>query len=453
MHISLNELKRHVNQLSKELNGLNFYAPVMLNNDTYIFPIVEDKNKSLVISLNHQNPLIYIIKDDEFYSSFESRFYLRFRKLVQKSKFIDLVISPNDKIVSLTLEPIDEFASPIKLIIELIPLKPNLFITTLEGEILEFLKNDKRHLKIGDKYIAPEASTFNDSETKIDEELINRHYAHEIENRKKQKYQEFNTYINSKIKAINRKKDAIKKDKEIAKENLKYQDIATEILSLGLNLKSHVEYVTMPSGQISLDISKTIYENIDSFFKKAKKANETIRRNDENLVNADNELGLYLAIKNEFDNATSDKEKSEIISRILNKNKKKEAKETPFNIPYKLNHNGTIIYFGRNASQNDYLSFVMKLDREFIWMHIKDKSGAHLVIASKNPTEEELLFASEIALICSKAQSGEITYAKKKNVRRGHKLGEALVKNYSTIKLNNIRKETFDAFSKASRLK
>ena len=94
----------------------------------------------------------------------------------------------------------------------------------------------------------------------------------------------------------------------------------------------------------------------------------------------------------------------------------------------------------------------MKLDREFTWLHIKDKSGAHLVIASKKPTDNELLFASEISLLCSRATSGEVVYTKKKNVSRGHVLGEAILKNHSTIKLNNIRKETIEAFALAKRV-
>ena len=121
------------------------------------------------------------------------------------------------------------------------------------------------------------------------------------------------------------------------------------------------------------------------------------------------------------------------------------------NRPWKINLNGTIIYFGRNASQNDFLSFVMKLDREFTWMHIKDKSGAHLVIANKKPTENELLTTAEIALLCSRCTAGEVSYTKKKNVRRGHVLGEAIIKNHSNIKLNNVRKETLTLFESAVR--
>ena len=45
----------------------------------------------------------------------------------------------------------------------------------------------------------------------------------------------------------------------------------------------------------------------------------------------------------------------------------------------------------------------------------------------------------------------EISYTKKKNVRRGHVLGEAIIKNYSTIKVNSIRKENRDLLEKAKR--
>mgnify|MGYP003293749304 FL=1 len=120
------------------------------------------------------------------------------------------------------------------------------------------------------------------------------------------------------------------------------------------------------------------------------------------------------------------------------------------NSPYKINLNGTIILFGRNAVQNDYLSFGMKLDRDFTWMHIKDYSGAHIVIKNKKPTEAELLFAAELALIQSKKTAGEVIYTHKKNVRKGHTLGEAILKNYSTIKLNNVRKETIEKIKNSS---
>ena len=94
----------------------------------------------------------------------------------------------------------------------------------------------------------------------------------------------------------------------------------------------------------------------------------------------------------------------------------------------------------------------MKLDREYTWLHIKNLSGSHLVICNRKPTENELLFACEFALLCSHQKVGEIVYTKKKNVRRGHTLGEAIIKNQTTVKLNKIREETVEAFAKAKRI-
>jgi len=193
-----------------------------------------------------------------------------------------------------------------------------------------------------------------------------------------------------------------------------------------------------------------LLENANYFYHKTKKAKETISRSQINIENAKKEEQEYEEILAEF-NQGNEKQKDDIVQTYFNFKKKKEVKKTNQNRPWKVNLNGTIVYFGRNASQNDYLSFVMKIDREFTWLHIKDKSGAHLVIANKKPTENELLTACELALLCSRCTSGEITYTKKKNVRRGHVLGEALVKNYSNVKLNNIRKETSNILEKAVR--
>ena len=93
----------------------------------------------------------------------------------------------------------------------------------------------------------------------------------------------------------------------------------------------------------------------------------------------------------------------------------------------------------------------MKQDRQFTWMHIKDKSGSHIVIATLKPTDDQLLFGAELSLYLSKEKTGEVQYTRKKNIRRGHSLGEAIVKNYSTIKINNIRERSINLFETAKR--
>ena len=244
---------------------------------------------------------------------------------------------------------------------------------------------------------------------------------------------------------------SIRNDLKNAEENQKFTGISDEIYTLGIDLKSKISSVQLSCGTVKLDASKTVGENVQNFYKKAKKAKETKKHFQINMDNAQKSLDEFNRILSEF-NASDEKGKDKILETYFPVNKKKETEKTIFNRPWKYNLNGTYIYFGKNASQNDYLSFVMKLDRDFVWLHIKNLSGSHLVICSHKPTENELLTACEFALLCSHQKAGEIVYTKKKNVRRGHTLGEAIIKNQTTIKLNKIREETVEAFKDAKRV-
>ena len=454
MRILHSSYQKYIESVNESLKGEELYSPVLLNNETFIFPLVSNNRKSLVVSLNHSSPLVYLVDDDHFYSSFENPFYLRFKKQIQKSLVSKITLDEKDNFVNLFLS-VDDGLEEKKyhLIIELISMKPNLILLDENDVIIEaYYKDKNRSLIKGENYVKPTSVFSIENGQSISKEIINKNFDEELANRRKEKYQAFNRFIDGKIKLANRKIKAIENDVKIAEENLKFSEISNEILCLGIDLKSHQKFVEIDGKKITLDESKTVLENVEHFFKKAKKAKETISRSEQNILKAKDEIATYESIKDEF-KSLDEKNADKMIDRLGMNKKKKETKETPFNKPYKLNVNGTIIYFGRNANQNDYLSFVMKLDREFTWLHIKDKSGAHLVIANKKPTDKELVIASEIALICSKAASGEVVYTKKKNVRRGHTLGEAILKNHSVIKLNSVSKETKELFLKAERLK
>ena len=73
------------------------------------------------------------------------------------------------------------------------------------------------------------------------------------------------------------------------------------------------------------------------------------------------------------------------------------------------------------------------------------------MIANKKPTNKEIQLASELACILSKVNDGTISITKKKNVRRGKVLGEAILKNYSSIKINRISEESKEIYLTAVR--
>lgn len=451
MRISHSSYQKYIVSLLEEIKGEKLYSPLLLNNKSLLFPFVEKNKEVLFINLNPKCPLVYKTTNDLFFSSFENNFLNRFRKYYGKTEIKNISLKEDDLIIRLDLYSTDNDVN-FTLMIELIPNSPNIFVLD-ENEIVKdhFFKFKNRSFNVGEKYRYPENEKLIEGEIKISPKLIEEKTAEEIEIRSKEKYATFIKFLNTKIKGIDRKIAAIENDIKIASKNLIYQEIADDIFSSGIDLKSHQNSYKYDGKDYELDPAKTLLENAQHFYHKTKKAKQTMDRAKINIDNASKEIAEYRHIFEQFE-AANELKKDELLALYTNNKKKKETKPTFLNRPWKVNLNGTIIYFGRNASQNDYLSFVMKLDREFTWMHIKDKSGAHLVIANKKPTENELLTAAEIALLCSRATTGEVSYTKKKNVRRGHVLGEALLKNYSLIKLNNIRKETIALFEKAVRL-
>ena len=449
MRISHSSYKKYIEKLSNEIEGKLLFSPILMNNETMLFPFAADYHYSLVISLNNRCPLIYKINSDIFFKSFENQFYQKFRKIFNRTIITDLKLSDKDNIVTFQLTSNESEDSRI-FVAELIPNSPNLIVLN-NGKIEEtYYRNKNRDLAFGSEYKQPESLTELRGDQKITEEFLEEQFKVEDELRFKEKYAEFLKFLNTKIKSVNKKISSINGDLKKADENRKFAGIADEIYTKGVDLRAKMDSIEINGEIVKLDISKTVGDNCQNFYKKAKKAKETAKHFQTNIDNAQKSLDEYNRILCDFE-ATDEKGKDKIMETYFPVNKKRETQETIFNRPWKYNLNGTYIYFGKNASQNDYLSFVMKLDRDFVWLHIKNISGSHIVICSHKPTENELLFACEIALLCSHQKAGEIVYTKKKNVRRGHTLGEAIIKNQTTIKLNKIREETVEAFANAKR--
>ena len=449
MRISHSSYQKYIENLSKEVEGKLLFFPILINNETLLFPFADDYHNSLVISLNNRCPLIYKINCNIFFKSFDNSFIQKFRKIFNRTIITNLDLSEKDNIVFFRLESNESDESRI-FVAELIPNSPNLIV--LKDDKIEetYYRNKNRDLSVGSEYKLPESLNELSGEQEITPEFLEEHFKAEDEHRFKEKYAEFLKFLNNKIKSVNKKISSINGDLKKADENRKFAGIADEIYTLGVDLRARLDSIEINGEMVKLDASKTVGENCQCFYKKAKKAKETARHFQTNIDNAQKSLDEYNRILAQFE-TSDEKGKDKLVETYFPINKKRETTETIFNRPWKYNLNGTYIYFGKNASQNDYLSFVMKLDRDYVWLHIKNISGSHIVICSHKPTENELLFACEIALLCSHQKAGEIVYTKKKNVRRGHTLGEAIIKNQTTVKLNNIREETVAAFASAKR--
>lgn len=109
----------------------------------------------------------------------------------------------------------------------------------------------------------------------------------------------------------------------------------------------------------------------------------------------------------------------------------------PYKKPFKrIIVNDMPIYIGLSAAGNDFITF--SSSPKHWWFHVKDGTGAHVVVRAEHITEELLYTAAQIAAFHSSKKDEpkvEVVYTQIKNVSRHHKNKKGLVnyKDYTTI--------------------
>ncbi len=109
-----------------------------------------------------------------------------------------------------------------------------------------------------------------------------------------------------------------------------------------------------------------------------------------------------------------------------------EGKKDKFPDIKKVEIDEFIIYVGRDARSNDYLTFNIA-DKEDIWMHVKGVPGSHVVIRVREnlPTLELIRRAAELAKKNSKADKEEkatVVYCQRRFVKKEQDMNDGQVR-------------------------
>ncbi|MCD8204008.1 MAG: hypothetical protein LUB56_02660, partial [Coprobacillus sp.] len=108
---------------------------------------------------------------------------------------------------------------------------------------------------------------------------------------------------------------------------------------------------------------------------------------------------------------------------------------------YYVEYNGVRIAFGKNSSQNNYLTFKYA-QKTYTFVHIAGYSGSHIIICGEKVNEGLLSEAASISLVLSGQESGSVHYALVKDLKKGDKEGLVVMKNYKEYKVSKIKEET-----------
>jgi hypothetical protein len=128
--------------------------------------------------------------------------------------------------------------------------------------------------------------------------------------------------------------------------------------------------------------------------------------------------------------------------KIMNYIKFNESKRIKFPNIKKVEIDGFVILYGRDANSNDHLTFNMA-NPDDIWLHCKGVPGTHMIIriSDKLPTKETIKAAAQIVVKNSKTEKGksyDVLYCKSKFVKKekGMKPGEVKVNYINSHEVN-----------------
>lgn len=195
---------------------------------------------------------------------------------------------------------------------------------------------------------------------------------------------------------------------------------------------------------ITLNPRKTPSENAQKYFSKYQKAKSAKKVVVEQMQLTRVEADYFDSLLQQVQSASA-KDIEEIREELVDggyirerqkKSRKKDRNHKP-NLDHFLSSNGTEIIVGKNNKQNDYLTNKLAA-RDEIWLHTKDIPGSHVVIRSKEPTEQTILEAANLAAYYSKARNSSsvpVDYTKVRYVKKpnGAKPGFVIYENQQTL--------------------
>ena len=448
LKITSKDLISIVSDLKEKIKFNHISNVTIINSYDIFFSFSMYRKEKLFISLNPQHPFVCLVAIDNPCGTKIGMLNDYLRKEVKDGFLLDVETLNNDRIVKISYNRTNEYFDKEErsIIIELIPHRPNFIVLNNENTILfathqTDIANERPILR-GLKYTLPENSNLELKEEEFSlvsfKESVSNYYVEAKRKRLQEQFKPVLTHIKSRIKTLKTKIKVLNKEIEEAKSHFVYQEIGTMILTYAYDENGLNNYVK--DNNIDYDPSLNPGLNANKYFQKYKKAKRTVEMDEKELVKTSDEIDYYESClaQSKYMNEDDIAELAALLfpNKFKMGNRKKiEAK------PGEVVVENTKIYYGKNAKQNDFLTF-KKSNKTDLFLHIKDEHGSHVVIASSNPSNEVILTACEIALLLSGKEEGEIQATQIKNIKKGSFIGQAILTSYESYIIKSVRSKT-----------
>lgn len=441
---SYGDLLALIEKIEPMIIGSHLQRVGLVSAHDFVFSL-SAKNSNLIFSLYPQNPFIDYFEDKVklYKPSKASHLYSFLCDHLEGAKISAISHEVGQKVVlfRFTKNADNYLTKNYFVILELIVNHPNLILCDNNMQILSLLHSSpdfsgSRVLRINQIYQLPFVKIpFTSPAEKFSLGEYFQSYLLENEKRilqtnNKQIYQ----HISSSLKRLLSKKSKIQA--EIA--TLIDPRIANIYGQLLLTYQPIIRgnRVVIEEHEIGVEESMTAIENANLWFTRAKKARTSLEAKNHQLILIDEEIEYYHNLEAMLPNLSSnDVLEVEEELKISSGSKKLKLQPKSF-MPYYVIFQGTKIGFGRNNLQNDQLTFKIA-NKTDTFMHMQNTPGSHLLIFHPNPSPELLEYTAKLGLFLAKVPSGEFTYAKRKDLSKGHFPGSVIIHKSSSIFLRN----------------
>jgi predicted ribosome quality control (RQC) complex YloA/Tae2 family protein len=184
----------------------------------------------------------------------------------------------------------------------------------------------------------------------------------------------------------------------------------------------------LPNLTIPLDPSKTPQGNMDDYFRKHRKHLAAERELQPRIKEGHKGLDVLHQEITAIEQGTwqpSDKPQLIAHPRALSRSGGGKGRQEPRHGPFRrfTSSDGVAIYVGRNARENDELTFGLAKSDD-LWLHARGTPGSHVVVRVEkgtDPLPETIRDAATLALLYSglkKSGKGDVIYTRRKWVKK-----------------------------------
>ena len=447
LKITTSDLKIITEDLSKKIVFSHISNITIINSTDLFMAFSMYRKEKLLVSLNPQHPFVSLVNIDNPCPTKMGGLSDTLRKEVKDGFVTAVEMVNNDRVIKISYHHTNDYfdRENRKIIIELIPHRPNLILLNDDDVIVYATHytdiNNEHPIIKGLMYKElenPNQPVEEDFDLDNFKESASDYYEQAKRKRLEEQYKPLLKHIKSRIKTLSNKNKILEREIADAKEMLAYQDIGTMILTYANDEEALREYVQ--ENNIDYNFSFNPGYNSGKYFTKYKKAKRTIEIDKKEIDKTIDEIDYLQTCLAQ--SKYMDEENIIELGALLFPNKFKiNSKKKIDAKPGQVIVNGTKIMFGRNAKQNEELTF-KKANRDDMFLHIKDNHGSHVIVCSPNPDNEIMLVASELALLLSGKEDGEVQYTKVRNVKKGSFVGQAILTSYQSYYLRTIRPKT-----------